>query len=465
MPNAVAYAALITWPFVTLALFATLRPERALICSLLAGYLLLPVKTAFDFPGVPALDKTTIANVSALVGAIIFGRQSVTRLPKNGWVLGLLTLSIISPMFTVFSNRDALMFGSVVLPGLRPYDALSAAAYKAIDLIPFILSYNMLADRQGQHYLIRAFVISALWYSLLMLVEIRLSPQLHTWVYGFFPHSFGQQIRDGGFRPVVFLGHGLLVAIFTCMAVLAAAYVAKRQEKIFGLPGWVWLAYLMCLLILCRSFGALIIAVLSLGVFFGVPKRGQRVICATIAISVLVYPALRGIDVVPVQAVANEVLSISEERAGSFQTRIDNENALLARANQRPLFGWGGYGRNRVYDEFTGQDLSITDGTWVIIAGTNGWAGYLSTFGLLSIAVVLACRRAGKLGQANSIMPFILVVNMVDLIPNSSLTPLTWLLAGAVLAEGEIDKFGGRSLKLHRKRKYLSGSHQIKTRV
>lgn len=227
MPNQVAYIALVIWPLITLTIFAKMSPNRALIWSVLGGYLLLPVNTEINFPGVPAFDKTSVANLAALIGALIFVRGPVVRLPREWWLIGLMALYIASPMATVWGNRAPLIIGDTALPGLRPYDALSAAAYKAIDLIPFLLGYNLLKGSRAQHEILRTFVIAALGYSLLMLIEIRLSPQLHTWVYGFFPHSFGQQIRDGGFRPVVFLGHGLLVAIFTALAVIGATHLVK----------------------------------------------------------------------------------------------------------------------------------------------------------------------------------------------------------------------------------------------
>jgi len=433
VPNAIAYLALILWPVVTLSLFASMRPGHALIWSLLGGYLLLPVNTAFDFPGVPALDKTSIPNISALLGALVFAKGPVVRLPREWWVVALMVLYIISPMFTVLTNRDSLQFGSFLLQGLRPYDAFSAAAYKGIDLIPFVLGYNLLKDPRSQDYVLRALVIAALGYSLLMLVEVRLSPQLHTWVYGFFPHSFGQQMRDGGFRPVVFLGHGLLVAIYTSMAIVAAAYLAQRRAQIFGVSAWVWLAYLMGLLILCRSLGALMLGLTAVGAMFVVRRGGIRLICALVAVTVLAYPVLRGADIVPVQALADQIAAANEERAASFQTRIDNENALLARANQRPLFGWGGYGRNRVFDDDTGKDLSITDGTWIIIVGSNGWAGYIAAFGLLCLPMVAAWRRGARLSPASAALSLILAVNLLDLVPNSSLTSLTWLMAGGLV--------------------------------
>lgn len=436
MPNMIAYGALLIWPFVTLGIFASMPARKAIIWSLLLGYLLLPVRTAFDFPGIPALDKTSIANLSALVGAMIFARQPVLRLPREWWLIVLMVVYVASPMGTVLSNPQPLIYGDVVLQGLRPYDAFSAAAYKAIDLIPFILGYNLLDQPRDRHELLRALVIAALAYSLLMLIEIRLSPQLHNWVYGFFPHSFGQQMRGDGFRPVVFLGHGLLVAIFTSMAIVSAAYLAKRRVQILRVPSWLWLAYLMIILVFCRSLGAQVLAVAAVAAIYGLRAKQLTHLCAIGALLVLSYPMLRGADLVPVQALADRVAVVSADRGGSFQTRIDNENALLKRGNERPLLGWGGYGRNRVYDESTGKDLSVTDGTWIIIVGTSGWIGYLATFGLLCLPVITTgWTERHKFDSTRIALALVLTINLLDLIPNSSLGPLTWLLAGILAAQ------------------------------
>ena len=449
MPNTIAYAALIIWPAVILALFASLRPAHALIWSLLGGYLVLPVNVAFDFPGVPALDKTSIPSVAALFAALLFVGARTVRFPREWWLMTLMSLYVISPMLTVLTNRDPLVFGTLMLPGLKTYDAFSAAAYHSINLIPFLLGYNLLRTERSQDYLLRALVAAMLCYSLLMLVEIRLSPQLHTWIYGFFPHSFDQQVRDGAFRPVVFLGHGLLVAILTSMTIVVATHFAQHRAQIFRVSAWFWLVYLMGILVLCRSLGALLISVVALTVALFIRRSGVRLICALVAITVMVYPIMRGADMVPVQAIADLVAAESRERAGSFQTRIDNEDSLLERASQRPFFGWGGYGRNRVYDEYTGNDLSITDGAWIIVIGTSGWAGYVATFGLLCLPLVGAWSRGSHISAAGTTLSLVLAVNLVDLLPNSSLTPLTWLMAGSLasISRHEREERRGRSTR------------------
>ncbi|MEG4004258.1 MULTISPECIES: O-antigen ligase family protein [unclassified Microcoleus] len=436
MPNLVAYVALIIWPLVTLAIFASMKPAKAVVWSLLAGYLLLPVKASFDFPGIPALDKTTIANLSTYVAAMIYTGGRSTRLPREWWLLALMAAYLVSPMMTALNNRDALIYGSLILPSLQNYDAFSAASYHALELIPFLLGYNLLRNPRHREDFLRIIVTAAIAYSILMIVEIRLSPQLHNWIYGFFPHFFDQQIRGGGFRPVVFLGHGLLVAIFAAMAIAACGALALRRQKILGLSFWVWSIYLLIILILCKSFGALLLALfaLSFQIIIKAPRANQK-ISALVAIAVILYPALRGADLVPAQWFADQVAAYSGERSGSFQFRIDNEDQLLAKANQRPWFGWGGYGRNRVYDEQKGTDLSITDGTWIIVIGSAGWIGYLTTFGLICGPIVVSAWRNRAPRLQEPILNVILLINVMDLIPNSSLGPITWLLAGSILIE------------------------------
>ena len=77
-------------------------------------------------------------------------------------------------------------------------------------------------------------IVAGLCYSVPMLFEVRMSPQLHTWIYGYFPHSFVQQMREGGFRPVVFLGHGLLTAFFIMSAAVAAAAFWQTRTRRSG---------------------------------------------------------------------------------------------------------------------------------------------------------------------------------------------------------------------------------------
>ena len=107
-----------------------------------------------------------------------------------------------------------------------------------------------------------------------------MSPQLNNMFYGFFPHSWGQHMRGGGYRPLVFLEHGLRLGIFMAVAVLATIGYFRSREG--GNRASVMLAalWLFGTLILCKSAGALIIAsliapvILLLGAPSADPFRG-----------------------------------------------------------------------------------------------------------------------------------------------------------------------------------------------
>ncbi len=134
--------------------------------------------------------------------------------------------------------------------------------------------------------------------------------------------------------------------------------------------------------------------------------------------------------------------SVSEDRAYSLKVRLDQEQQLLEHASRRLMFGWGRFGRNRVYDVEEGKDLSITDGHWIITVGAYGLFGFVAEFGLLALTVF---RAASALRFANpprdriylAALALIVAINMVELLPNATLSPWTWLLAGALLGRAQ----------------------------
>ena len=60
--------------------------------------------------------------------------------------------------------------------------------------------------------------------------------------------------------------------------------------------------------------------------------------------------------------------------------------------------------------------------------------GYIACFGLLGGSFLIAFRARRTLTEAYATVGLLLVlmVNLLDLIPNASLSPLTWLLAGSL---------------------------------
>lgn len=445
MPNAFAYLALFAWPLVAVALFSALPRREAVIWTILGGYLLLPQGVAINPPLLPSYDKNLAPALAAILLCLSDSARDRREVgPDARWLPSslpgrlLLGLFLLGPFVTTFANSDPVYAGGgVYLRGLTPYDAFSAVLSQMVLILPFLLGRRYLADPEAHRLVLVALMIAALAYSALMLFEVRMSPQLHRWVYGFFPHSFAQQIRMDGFRPVVFLGHGLIVAIFTAMALLAAVGVYRLSQGQARMRAALAALWLLLVLVLCKTFGALFLTLVFAPLVWFLTPRRQMLVASAVAVIVVTYPALRGAGLIPVDTLIETAASIDAERGRSLDFRIVNEDQLLARANERPLLGWGIWGRGRVYDPETGRDISTTDGQWIIVIGANGWLGYVAEFGLLTAPLLLFLWRRSAVPAATAALALVLAVNLLDLLPNSSLSPLTWVFAGGLMGWAE----------------------------
>lgn len=433
----VAYAALFGWPLVAMVFFKTLRFQTALISTFIFGYLFLPTLVEYDLPVLPTLNKQSIPAICALLGALLIGSNAASggsRFVPNGAALRILLVTLAAGAFlTVLTNSDAIIAGPLFLPGLRTYDALSAILTTLTALIPFFIACKFMGNRDFQETFLKILVGSAVAYSFLALYEVRMSPQLNNMIYGFFPHSFIQHIRGDGFRPLVFLNHGLMLSLYLSFAIVAAATLLRKappENKNNYLLCIVWLFFT---LVLSKSIGALLLTIVFLPLaLFGSVKH-HLMVAAAVATLAISYPILRASSVIPTDQITNYVQKYSPQRAQSLDVRFSNEDILLAKANQRPAFGWGGWGRSRVYNEW-GKDISVTDGRWVILMGTSGWTGYLAEFGLLCLPLLLMLknRRRYEFDGYTSALALILAINLIDMLPNASLSPLTWLISGAL---------------------------------
>lgn len=440
--NALAYAMFGLWPVVTWVLFRRLDTTRALIWALLGGYLLLPPALAINLPMVPDFTKFTVPSLAAF--ACLWLRGGVRpALDPGGWLMrGLMVLLVASALGTVLTNAEPIPFAAGALPGLRLYDSLAAMASQAIVLLPFLMARRHLATEGAIRALLLALVAAGLAYSLPMLVEAALSPQINIWVYGYFQHDFFQTIRAGGYRPLVFLPHGLWVALFAMMAAAAAAALLRAAPAEARPRALAVLCYLAAMVLVCKSLGAMLFAAAALPLLLFAPQRMVVLVAAGLAAVVLAYPVLRGAHLVPLGPILDLAARISPERAASLAFRLMNEEELLAHAAAKPIFGWGGYDRSFVIDPISGAARVIADGAWVIVLGMGGWAAYVATFGILALPLLRlgagALRGRGReLSQPVAALALILGFNMVDLLPNATAVPLTWLMAGALWGVAE----------------------------
>ena len=190
--------------------------------------------------------------------------------------------------------------------------------------------------------------------------------------------------------------------------------------------------------LLCKSTGALGLFVLGLGCwlvgrFFRSAKPSAIMLLVSVAYIIVRTSGLY--DGAEVVDLARQY--VSADRAESLEFRLKNEELLKAKVFKQPWFGWGGWGRSRVYDD-AGQDISITDGCWIIVFGVYGAVGLVGTYGILLCPCVAVIRRyGGQLCFTAAAAPVaalttVVAVFAIDSLLNSFSNPIYILSAGAV---------------------------------
>jgi hypothetical protein len=251
-----------------------------------------------------------------------------------------------------------------------------------------------------------------------------------------------------------------------------------------GMPGWAPLGFLFVTTVLCKSTGSLLmlaaglslivairfapdagrlaLTVVSLPAFVAMQAGGRstarrfsrfvqdsggwlgRAVLVTGLLMLLVlapaYTISRALGVWNGYTLVNLAQRfINEDRAQSLEVRIVNEDQLTTKAAEKRLFGWGGWGRWRVTDE-SGEDISATDGQWVITLGSTGVVGLGSMLLWLSLPLGLLLWRCPPRFWLDpavaplAVLAVIVQLFLLDNLLNAMLNPFWTVAAGAVCA-------------------------------
>ncbi len=418
------------WIPIVLYLFTRFPAQKAVVISFLTAWMFLP-EASLTLPGLPDYTKMSATCYGVLLATFIFdvGRFSSFRF---GWVDLPMAIWCLCPFISSMTNE------------LGPYDGVAAVLDQTVTWgIPYFLGRIYLNSLTGLKQLAIGLFVGGLVYAPLCLFESRMSPQLHRIVYGDIAFAdFGQAMRLGGFRPLVFMRHGLTVAAFMMAATLIGIWLWRSGtlKQLWGIPMDWLIGALFVTFVLMRSTGAYFLLVAGLGLL--VSSRYFRTALPLYALSALIcgYLLVNAESAAYVTDQIIEALSgfLPPDRVQSLEFRFNNEELLTDKARERIWFGWGGWGRARVPIDNYGK-MTVQDSLWIIAFGHHGTVGLASmTLSmLLPVTALTWLRYPARLWSHPKVAPtaallVVISLYMVDSLFNALLNPIYVLAIGGV---------------------------------
>ncbi len=414
------------WAPLVLLMFLIMPPRRAVITAFLAAWLFLPM-ASYSIEGLPDWSKMTATSFGVMAGVLLFDPASLSAFRAK-----IIDLPIIVWCLTPFIAS--------VTNGFGVYDGVSAIVFKTIIWgLPYFIGRLYFSDLAGLRELAVGVFVGGLVYAPFCIIEVVLSPQLHRWVYGYHQHQFAQTMRLGGYRPMVFMQHGLAVGMFMISASLAGIWLWKTRSvhKVQGIPIAVLLVPLLIVTIAIKSLGALILLAVGLMALAATRYARTRALLIVLAIMPPLYIAARGFLGWSGRDLTAIASLVSADRAASLEHRMVNEDMLTNKAKQKMLFGWASWGGSRVYNE-EGKDISTTDGMWIVAFGNYGVVGLSAFMLFIALPAWVLLRRARAPAWASSqmapaaICATLLLLYSIDNVLNAMINPIFVLMAGGV---------------------------------
>ncbi len=286
------------------------------------------------------------------------------------------------------------------------YDGLSGVFNQSITWgLPYLLGRSYLGDAEGLRDLATGIVIGGLTYVPLCLYEIRMSPSFIGWSTGSSLHRWRTRCamavtsRWSSWRP------GSKSNVDGRRdAPCCQLWLSGNLKQIQGVPfGGILLPILVVTTLLCKSVGALILLVVGLLVLWSTRLVKTRLPLWVLFLAPILYEVTRSTGLWDGQgAVSLAQQWIDGDAASSLDYRLHNEDLLITKALVRPLLGWGGWSRARVFDA-SGRDITITDGMWIIALGNYGALGLASLTGIFLAPLAVLARRPGRDGSMETV--------------------------------------------------------------
>lgn len=433
-----AQIALFLWLPIVVGIFVVLPPRRAVIASFVIAWLTLP-NLGLPIPGLPNYTKMTATVVGVLLCTMIFDSSRFTsfKFRSYDWPL---VIFCLSPFVTAQTND------------MGPYEGLSAVLDQVFWWgLPYLIGRLYLTDLESLRELSVGIFLGGLAYVIPCLIEVVMGPILETWVYG----SMGTRVVDirwGGYRPRVFLATGLEVGIWMAIASILGyqIWACGAVKKIMGVPFGLLLLIQIGTTVACKSSGAIVLLIVAVAVSWAMKRTKKAVLIWALLLFPCWYCFARATNLWSGYRIIGVVQSVfGYDRAESLAYRFYNEDQLAEKAFQRPIWGWGRFGRNLVTND-AGESKTIPDGYWIIALGTFGGIGLAMLLTLMLLPMYLTMRRfKGDSWRDPQVSPALgvglsLIMLMCDFLSNAMLNPIYAVMVGAVMGQSAVRLSGGR---------------------
>ena len=337
MINATVSFACLLWIAVSFFIFLRKPFKEAILTSFFCGWMFLPI---FSIPisGLPDIDKSSLIVLNIFFLCFLWELRGKVKRPKL--LIQKFDIIVITYVFTYLITAQ--------LNGLGVYDGFSRAVSRSIEVaIPYFIGRLYFSSLSSHSLIAKSYLYSVFLYLPLALYEIRFSPQLHSMVYGYAQHSFAQTDRDGVWRPMIFMRHGLEVALWMALAGIIGIWLIRTRIITKGFT--IITVGLLCIItILGQSWGSIILLLIAISTlvmchFF---KMGLPFILLFIFPVFYITNRILNLQLErPIIEVSRGILPLRRFRSVTY--RVDQEYKLINHDNQRMFFGWGAFGRDR----------------------------------------------------------------------------------------------------------------------
>ena len=364
--NSFATLMLLAWVPISLTLFALLPARRAALATLLLGWMFLPIMK-IPIPGIPDYDKGAAISYALFFGVLIFDSNRLLRFRLHWSDLAVITWIAAAPLSSIANNLGAYDAVSQIWQGFFAWG------------VPYLIGRLYLNSPAGLRDFFWAMLLAGIIYVPFVLYEVRMSPQLHRLVYGEAQHNFIQTMRGGGWRPMVFMNHGLQLSLFMAAASIAGLCLWRFSgvRKIAGLSTGVFVAAIAATLLLCKSTGAILICLIAGTIIW--PAAGiwpRRLVMTVVPLFLITRVVFNG-TIEPL--ILSAAGFFGEDRARSLSYRFESEQTLIDNFWAHPILGGGGWNFLQSTDSWTGEVSTVVpDSLWVIAMATTGALGLVS---------------------------------------------------------------------------------------